>query len=147
LLECIVFGARAGNAAAEYAQTISREQYASIRIQSDDVSEPAQEFDVKSAQETIRQRMWESVGILRHGTSLKAAADTWAEFEQNRPWNRIEAFEFQNMLDVAKVITEAAITRTESRGAHYREDYPERDDTNWRRHIVICRDKPTIRIE
>ena len=61
--------------------------------------------------------------------------------DQERSWKDIEEFEFQNMLDVAKLITEAASIRTESRGAHYREDYPERDDVHWNKHIVLCRDK------
>jgi len=141
LLECLVFGARAGNAAAEYAQSISRERYANLRLHSEDESESPQEFDFQSARETLREQMWKSVGILRHSAELKAAANAWAELEQNCPWNRIEGFEFQNMLDVAKLITEAAIIRTESRGAHYREDFPERDDVNWRKHVLICRDK------
>jgi len=43
----------------------------------------------------------------------------------------VEALELGFMLDVAWTIAESALQRTESRGAHYREDYPERDDTNW----------------
>ena len=60
---------------------------------------------------------------------------------QERSWTSIAEFEFQNMLDVANLITESAILRRESRGAHYREDYPDRDDAHWKKHIILCRDK------
>jgi L-aspartate oxidase len=50
--------------------------------------------------------------------------------------NSAEEIELKNMLLVAKLITRAALDRTESRGAHYRTDYPRLDDLNWKRHLV-----------
>lgn len=50
-----------------------------------------------------------------------------------------EEFEFANLLTCALLTTEAAIQREESRGAHYREDFPARDDANWRKHTVLHR--------
>ena len=86
----------------------------------------------------------QNAGILRNERDLNATVDKLETLDLNCYWNSIEAFEFQNMLDVAKLIADAAIVRTESRGAHYREDFPERDDTQWKQHIVVGRSAPRI---
>jgi succinate dehydrogenase / fumarate reductase flavoprotein subunit len=49
----------------------------------------------------------------------------------------IDALEVSNMITVAEAIAKSAIAREESRGAHYREDFPRRDDRNWLKHIAI----------
>ena len=50
-----------------------------------------------------------------------------------------EDYEFANMLTCCLLITESALAREESRGAHYREDYPERNDVQWRKHLLQSR--------
>jgi len=49
----------------------------------------------------------------------------------------LEALELESLLGLAETILVSAIARTESRGAHYREDYPERDDANWLKHTLV----------
>ncbi len=151
LLECLVFGARAANAAVEYAQTIGEEDYTKLRIRSDDEVSTYQaaprEFDVEAAKKIIQETMWQNAGIFRRRDDLEAATDELAELDLNCDWDSIEGFEFQNIRDVAALITKAAIIRTESRGAHYREDFPERDDVKWKKHVVICRDKEARIVE
>ena len=145
LLECIVFGTRAGQAATEYAQTINRTDRA--KIHSEATAEgrgPDAEFDPESVKETIRELMWKNVGILREDIDLETTLDALVALQYTRFGNRIEEFEVQNMLDVAKLVTEAAMIRTESRGAHYRRDFPERDDTQLtkgEKRIVLCRNQ------
>jgi L-aspartate oxidase len=79
--------------------------------------------------------MWERVGILRSRNSLRRAL---SEFEQIgrarlRPSPR-------NFLTVASLIARSALWREESRGGHYRVDFPARDDERWRVHSVIQKD-------
>jgi succinate dehydrogenase/fumarate reductase flavoprotein subunit len=63
-----------------------------------------------------------------------------------RPLDLALAFEHRNLLDVAEVITEAASMRTESRGSHFRSDYPERDDNQWLTNIFVTRGNGGLRL-
>jgi succinate dehydrogenase/fumarate reductase flavoprotein subunit len=83
----------------------------------------------------VRRLMWERVGILRASAPLQRAL---TEFEQIahaplRPAPR-------NFLTVATVIARSALWREESRGAHYRIDFPKRDDEHWRVHSIMQKD-------
>ena len=145
-LECIVFGARAGRAAAEYARTVQSDSYASLRISSDDDCSLSQttspNIEIAAAQEFVQEMMWQHVGLVRYGDDLETIIDELKAQNLNCYWHGVEAFEFQNMCDVAALITEAAILRTESRGTHYREDFAEQDDVKWKKHIILQREKP-----
>ena len=59
----------------------------------------------------------------------------------------IEAFEVGNLLSFSEVIVEGAIARKESRGAHYRSDYPKRDDENWLKHTLAWQTDKGIKLE
>ncbi|HYY93642.1 MAG TPA: FAD-binding protein, partial [Pyrinomonadaceae bacterium] len=153
LLEGLVFGARAGRAAAQglsdlraHAQSLNASRAAdtsSLSTGDDEAGtrEPSREElrRVSAASEAVRKRvrrlLWERVGILRSRASLTRAL---AEFEQIararlRPAPR-------NFLTVATIIARAALRREESRGAHFRVDFPARDDEHWRVHSVIQKD-------
>jgi L-aspartate oxidase len=132
LLEGLVFGARAGRAAAaDHAQDQSRAR--------DTTGEDERERSVPGSGEIalavrkrVRRLMWERVGIIRSRDLIKRAL--W-EFEQiaRAPLARAS----RNFLNVATLIARAALWREESRGAHFRTDYPARDDKRWRVHSVI----------
>ena len=143
LRECIVFGARAGSAAAEYVRAIQSDSDVSPRISSDtDSALPettSQNMDIAAAKELVQEMMWQQVGLFRSGEDLEAVFDELKTLNLNCYWDSVEAFEFQNMCDVAGLITEAAVLRTESRGTHYREDFPEQDDVKWKKHIALQR--------
>ena len=134
LLEGLVFGARAGQAAAV------DEAYQTVRaVGAGDEKELEQEASLDRSGEIalavrkrVRRLMWERVGILRSRASIERAL---REFEQiaRAPLSRRS----RNFLTVATLIARSALWRTESRGAHYRTDFPERDDQNWRVHSVI----------
>jgi succinate dehydrogenase / fumarate reductase flavoprotein subunit len=60
----------------------------------------------------------------------------------------VETLELGNMLEYSKAIVEGALARTESRGAHYRDDYPKRDDVNWLKHtLAYLEEDGSIRLD
>ncbi|MDQ3815793.1 MAG: hypothetical protein M3347_17915, partial [Armatimonadota bacterium] len=64
-----------------------------------------------------------------------------------RPAATRASIELVNMLTIARLIVRAALERTESRGAHYRTDFPETDDEHWRRHILLRCEGGNLEIE
>lgn len=86
------------------------------------------EYDTKTLKEELQNIMWDGVGIIRSEDSLKSAnsqlQNLKSKFLRNAKCLNIEEYEFKNMLTVAQVIINSALSRKESRGAHYRSDYP-----------------------
>ena len=145
LLECLVFGARAGTAAVEYVQTIQADSYADLRISSEDGSAlsqtASQNIRIEAVKAAIQKMMWQYGGLFKRGEDLEKTAEVLIELNLDCYYHSVDAFELQNMRDVALLITESGILRTESRGAHYREDFPEQDDLEWGKHIILQRGK------
>jgi L-aspartate oxidase len=86
--------------------------------------------------------MWEKVGIIRNEEALKAANQE-IEYLYNhlaRGDDNLAFIEMVNMLTVAHVVVQAALWRRESRGGHFRSDFPQRDDVRWLKHtsFVNC---------
>ena len=89
--------------------------------------------------ENLQDLMWRNVGIARNGTRLLLSARILNLWQRTMPAPvSAQGFELRNMLVVARLIVEAALQRRESRGAHYREDFPDTSE-EWRRHIVLRR--------
>jgi succinate dehydrogenase / fumarate reductase flavoprotein subunit len=80
-----------------------------------------------------------------------AGADDIRVTDRSLIWNTdlIETLEFENMILQAVVTMDSALSRTESRGAHAREDFPNRDDKNWMKHTLawLDMDKRTVRLD
>ncbi|MGW7357506.1 L-aspartate oxidase [Streptomyces sp. NPDC054802] len=95
----------------------------------------------------IQRIMSHGAGVLRSAESLAAAAASleavYAEALHDQEGSGkaaepgVESWETSNLLCVARVLTAAALEREETRGCHWREDRPERDDAEWRRHLVV----------
>ncbi|HLK03030.1 MAG TPA: L-aspartate oxidase [Candidatus Acidoferrum sp.] len=85
----------------------------------------------------IRDIMWRHVGILRSGKDLKAALTQLEEMQIPEAGATREENELKNLHSLAKVITRSAIAREESRGSHYRSDFPYRDDDDFQKHSLI----------
>ncbi|HEY8491181.1 MAG TPA: L-aspartate oxidase [Dehalococcoidia bacterium] len=88
----------------------------------------------------LQALMWERAGMVRDGRGLEEAARTLAAWQAALPPpSDRPSYELTGLLLVARLVVEAARRRTESRGAHFRRDYPAPDDA-WRRHLVFRRD-------
>ncbi len=86
---------------------------------------------------SLQQLLWENVGIVRDGKGLEKAANTLYDWQQQlcEPSDR-PSWELLNLIFTARLMTEAALIRLESRGAHYRLDYPS-PNKSWHRHIIM----------
>lgn len=127
LLEGLVFGARAGAAAAMDAVGVARPRTSAAPAElapGSWVIEPA-------LKRQIQDLMWRKVGLIRERSGLTAARD-----EIDRLASRIPAGRSRNFVQLARLIATAALWREESRGGHFRSDFPTRDDEKWRRHSL-----------
>ena len=93
--------------------------------------------------EESRRLMWRNVGITRSEKPLTEAAEIitfWQRYVMDKVFSAPFGWECQNMLTVAGLVAHAAEQRKESRGVHYRQDYPDRDDKNFAKHIELKRE-------
>ncbi len=155
LLEAAVFGKRAGLAAATYA--LGRGLGEPPR---DAVEEPVERLyrllrressgvGIGEVRGRLRRVMWEKVGLFREESGLREAVSMLEKLlhetesgliveSRGRGWYELAlAYETLNMVTVGLVVARAALERRESRGAHYRLDYPRRDDANYLRHSLV----------
>jgi len=100
---------------------------------------------------SLQEIMMTDCSVFRHEQGLKRALDAVRDLEQrsrnvsiDNLGNRfntdlIDALELQNMLPLAEAVVASALNRTESRGAHSREDFPDRDDEHWLKHTLVQR--------
>ena len=139
-----VFGRRGGRHAAARAKQASS---AAVRTDTSNAALKriadlrAAKGDTKPAavRAKIQRSNWEKLLILRSDKSLSenlrnleaARTESLPRLTVGTPSELVEALELQNMIDVAELVTQAALLRRESRGAHYRDDHPTRDDANW----------------
>lgn len=140
LLEGLVFGARAGDAAGRLARAQVGASALSIETHIKD-SEPRQGIWTALTAD-IRETMWNCVGISRDGERLQSVAADIRDLlgdPMALALDGPEAFEVANLLTTGWLMALSALRRTESRGVHYRTDFPAIDDANWRRHIVVRR--------
>jgi succinate dehydrogenase / fumarate reductase flavoprotein subunit len=164
-LECCVYGRKAGI-------TIARQLHEDRGFPDlpKNAAEPAvdlihhilEEQGTESAadiRESLQQTMTEKMGVFRREDAMKECLDTVRELQdryrkirlkdKGRVFNTelMEAVELGSMLDFVEPIVAGGIARTESRGAHFRKDYPDRDDRDWHKHTLAWRVEDGIRFD
>ncbi|MFB7928946.1 MULTISPECIES: succinate dehydrogenase flavoprotein subunit [Streptomyces] len=157
LLDINVFGKRAGIAAAEYAQTAEfvelPENPAELVVeQVERLRDSTGTERVTAIRRELQETMDANVMVFRTEQTIKTAVEKIAELrerfknvsiqDKGKRFNTdlLEAIELGNLLDLAEVMAVSALARKESRGGHYREDYPNRDDVNFMRHTMAYRE-------
>ncbi len=167
LTEILVFGARAGKAAAAYAAdaaaptaaifTQAREEQQ--RLERDFLRKESGTERLATLREEMQKTMEDSAGIYRTAAQLEKAAAKMRELQQRARNLRLDdrsytfntellnALELGFMLDVADTIIASALARRESRGSHQRTDFPARDDQNYLSHSLAYRSPDAPRID
>ena len=152
LLETLVFGRRAGMAAAAYAKGVGYREppkealsEAEARLWAPTTMESGVSFG--QLRKEVGEVMWNYVGIEREEKGLKEAVKKLEELMRMAKmvkgtggpgaYELVAAHETINMVMNAHAVATAALWRTESRGAHYRVDYPKRDNENWLAHTIM----------
>ena len=167
LPELLVFGARAGRAAAEYASSnpdinprvIAQKTDEHRRLEHDLLNRKGRER-IANLREEMQKTMEASAGIYRNGVSLAQGVERMSGLQEryaniaiedhSKTFNteRVAALELAFMLDVAEAMVNAAVRREESRGAHQRTDFPARDDERFLAHSLVYRNTDgSIRVE
>ncbi|MDK2881039.1 MAG: L-aspartate oxidase [Clostridia bacterium] len=139
LLEGLVFGARA----VEHARRFIEKNPEEPKMPDLAIGERTPDWSVPWEEVTgrVRSLMWEKVGIIRTGEGIAAALAELEELRRQypeRPASR-RGVEGENLMTLAWLTARAALMRKESRGGHFRDDFPLRDDRCWLRHIVFQR--------
>ena len=168
LTEILVYGARAGNAAAVFAAEHSEINLEALekqgadeykRITRDFLQKDGGSERIASLRKEMHQVMEQSVDIFRSESGLKEACNKIEELKDRFSSILIEdkslifnteltsALELENMIDVAESIIFSALSRRESRGSHQRTDFVNRDDENFLRHSLAYRTEAESRIE
>ena len=165
LLDINVFGKRSGIRAADYANSTD---FVDLPVGAEAMVEQmvAKFHDSASGGENIaairhalQETMDTNAGVYRTEATLKQALadigplrdryDRASIMDKGRRYNTelLEAIELGFLLELAEVLIVSALARNESRGGHYREDYPTRDDANFMRHTMAYRDGNDIRLD
>lgn len=139
LLEGIVFGKRIVDRLEEmlYRRPVKTLEVTAVFDPGWVYASAREEIMPAEAKALLQEIMWEQVGIIRNEAGLKQAN---AEVERiyssiARGGDQLAYYEVVNMLTVAHIVIQAALWRKESRGGHFRSDYPERDDVRWQKHM------------
>ncbi|MET9461194.1 succinate dehydrogenase flavoprotein subunit [Streptomyces canus] len=157
LLDINVFGKRAGIAAAEYSQKadyveLPEDPARLVLDQVERLRDATGTERVSVLRRELQETMDANVMVFRTEQTIKTAVEKIAELrerylnvsiqDKGRRFNTdlLEAIELGNLLDLAEVMAVSALARKESRGGHYREDYPNRDDVNFMRHTMAYRE-------
>jgi len=148
LTEALVFGQRCGQQAGKIlAETNDR-----LNAKQIDWTNPPSErtaLDLTDIRNSLRSVMWRNAGIIRRGERLAETLEIvsfWGRYVLDKEFFDQAGWEIQNMLTAAYLICQAALQRTETRGVHYRQDFPN-TDPRWARHQFLRRTPHQLVVE
>ena len=154
LLDCVAFGRRAGSHAAAYARSINpanisdevlgveEQKIVDLFAHSTNERAPALRLEMGEIMHTFTGVFREEAGLLEAQRRIHAVRERYPDVsvhDKGRVFNTdlLTVLELDFMFDCAETIIASALARKESRGAHTRTDYPERDDENWLKHVAV----------
>lgn len=154
--ESTVYGARVGDFVARWIKQIKLdeprgEQIRAAQQLANGFLERKNDENPFAIRAELGKLMWEKAGIVRTGEKLSEAVSELAKLKQraeqlsavgghsfNLCWQ--QALDLRNLITASELITQSALLREDSRGAHYREDFPKTDNENWLKNICLARD-------
>ncbi len=162
LVDLVVFGKRGGIAMAEYCNQVDHPALpenaaADVQAELARLLVNTQGVPAAKLRKSMQEVMMMNVGVFRTDQLLSEALEKVRELkkqfvnvyvsDRGKRFNTdlLETWELRNMLDLAEATTLSALNRTESRGGHARDDYPQRDDANWLKHTFIWQDGDNYR--
>jgi L-aspartate oxidase len=143
LLEGLVFGQITGAVAGKESSLVKEPPMPRTLVSRIDC--PRRRVDLEDLWNSIRAVMWRDVGIERDEKSLRDAVrqfDVWSGYVLRNIFEAPDGWECQNMLQIAYLVAKAALARTESRGAHFRKDYPKLDPAQKLHYVFHRTTKP-----
>ncbi len=141
LVEGLVFGAACGRGAAEAARAMPDRFVVPPLEYHVPPCESAERVDVTDMTNSLRSLMVRKMGIVRERKSLLEAERSvrfWCRYALGREFRNRAGWELQNLLLIARLMIQAALERTESRGTHFRSDFPERRESEWGQRHLDC---------
>jgi len=163
-MECVVFGRRAGRRMAKIAGRLNFLPLSEAKIKEgldeiDSLLNRSAKLPLAEVRERLQEGMTKNCGILRDKSSLKAQVELIQDLKaayreiglkgMPREYNLAlqEAMELKHMLNLSEAIVQSALARKESRGAHYRIDFPNRDEEGWLRHTLVFMEGEKYKLE
>jgi succinate dehydrogenase/fumarate reductase flavoprotein subunit len=153
MLETVVFGRRAGMAAARYVKDLPHAELPLSVLENEQqrieaLRKAHGHESIPNIRNELQQTMFDNVGIFRTDKPMRDALAKVRELKKRYQnihlrdsspvfnTELVDALELQSLLEIAEIIALCAINRTESRGSHFRRDFPKRDDPNWLKHTM-----------
>jgi fumarate reductase (CoM/CoB) subunit A len=165
LAECVVFGQIAGTEAAKLRKEDTRDiDDSAIRREEEKlrvIFNPEEAKGKKSSSffiSRLKEIMYRCAGVVRERDALETAQKEISDLKDQAAhelkitpgkifnYDQIHAFELFNMIDLCQMTVKAALTRQESRGAHYRRDFPDSDNKDWLKNIIFQRRNGALQI-
>ena len=148
LTEALVFGQRCGQVAGEALSHIN-DKLTARPIDWSNARSDRTQLDLADIRNSLRSMMWRNVGIARRGDRLSETLEIigfWGRYVLDKEFLDPAGWEVQNMLTAAFLVAESALRRTETRGVHYRSDFPQTDPV-WERHQLVRRTEHQLVVE